>query len=285
VTELRSNRGMPDIQGTGLGLRGVHIPEILEQQPNIPWFEVLVDNHRARGGFIPRQLAAVRAQYPITFHCVGMSLASPDPLDMAYLKDLKRLVRNFEPAWVSDHLSFSQLGGHHYHDLLPIPYSEESLLHISRRIHQVQDILEQRILVENVSSYVEFNESSLSEPEFIIGLLNESNCDLLLDINNIYVNCRNHGHDAISYLDAMPLNRVREIHLAGFEEYPDYLLDAHNNPVSSAVWELFCHVIQRRDDIPVLIEWDNDIPTFSRLRQEADKAEHILMKHRETRVA
>ncbi len=274
-----------DIKGTGLGLRGVHIPEILAQLPDIPWFEILADNHRAGGGFIPRQLEAIRQHYPITFHCVGMSLASPDVLDMTYLRDLKRQIRDFEPAWVSDHLSFSQLEGHHYHDLLPIPYTEESLFYVSRRIREVQDILEQRILVENVSSYVEFNESSLSEMEFIHGLLSEADCELLLDINNVYVNCQNHDHDAATYLESIPLTRVREIHLAGFEAFPDYLLDAHNNPVSSAVWDLFRQFVERRDDIPVLIEWDNNIPEFSRLREEANKADRILARQRRTQVA
>jgi uncharacterized protein (UPF0276 family) len=181
---------------------------------------------------------------------------------------------------VSDHLCFSQHGQHNYHDLLPLPYNEETLHHFQKRITQIQDILETRILVENVSSYLTYQASTLSEAEFISELLTLTDCDLLLDINNIYVNAVNHGFSASEYLSKIPMQRVREIHLAGYEDRDSYLLDAHNNRVSPPVWELYEEVISDYPDIPTLIEWDNDIPSFTVLREEADAASALMQRHR-----
>lgn len=265
----------PIISGTGIGLREKHINEVLQTRPQVPWFEILADNHLARGGLIPAQLSAIREEYSITFHCVGMSLAGVTPLDSDYLKAIKRLATEIRPAWISDHLCFTQHGQHHFHDLLPIPYTEKMLVHVSQRIMQVQETLGQRILVENVSSYLEFEESDLSEAQFIAELIKVTECDLLLDLNNIYVSAQNHSFSAIDYINLMPLERVKEIHLAGFDDRGDYLLDAHNNPVSSPVWELYKQVIEQAPHIPTLIEWDNDIPEFAVLIGEADKATRI----------
>ena len=273
------------LSGAGIGLRSTHVSEILETHPDVAWFEILTENHIAHGGLIPAQLSAIRAQYPLTFHCVGMSLAGTSPLDFDYLRVLKRMMRDFEPAWVSDHLCFTQSGGHHYHDLLPVPYTQESLRHVSERVRQVQDFLGERILVENVSSYLEFAESDLTEAEFIAALLETADCDLLLDINNVYVNASNHGFSTHRYLESLPLERVREIHLAGYEDRHDYLLDAHNNPVSPPVWDLYKSFVQRRNDIPVLIEWDKDIPEFSVLQREAELATIIINKARTGQAA
>jgi uncharacterized protein (UPF0276 family) len=269
-----------EIAGVGLGLRSQHIDEVLLTQPAVPWFELLTENHMAPGGLIPVQLEAIRSNYPITFHCVGMSLGGTDPVDVEYLRRIKTLIERYQPSLVSDHLCFSQHGQHNYHDLLPLPYNEETLHHFQKRITQIQDILETRILVENVSSYLTYQASTLSEAEFISELLTLTDCDLLLDINNIYVNAVNHGFSASEYLSKIPMQRVREIHLAGYEDRDSYLLDAHNNRVSPPVWELYEEVISDYPDIPTLIEWDNDIPSFTVLREEADAASALMQRHR-----
>ena len=271
---------LKEIAGVGLGLRSQHIDEVLLTQPAVPWFELLTDNHMAPGGLIPVQLEAIRSNYPITFHCVGMSLGGTDPLDVAYLRRIKTLIERYQPSLVSDHLCFSQHGQHNYHDLLPVPYNEETLHHFQKRITQIQDILETRILVENVSSYLTYRASTISEAEFISELLSRTDCDLLLDINNIYVNAVNHGFSASEYLSKIPMQRVREIHLAGHENRGSYLLDAHNQRVSPPVWELYEEVISQYPDIPTLIEWDNDIPSFTVLREEADAASALMQRHR-----
>ena len=269
-----------EIAGVGLGLRSQHIDEVLLTQPDVPWFELLTDNHMAPGGLIPMQLEAIRGNYPITFHCVGMSLGGTDPLDMEYLRGVKTLIERYQPSLVSDHLCFSQHAQHNYHDLLPLPYNEETLQHFSQRIAQVQDILGTRILVENVSSYLTYQSSTISEAEFIAELLSRADCDLLLDINNVYVNAVNHGFSAREYLRKIPMQRVREIHLAGYEDRGAYLLDAHNNRVSTPVWELYEQVIKEYKNIPTLIEWDNDIPSFAVLREEAAAASVLIERHR-----
>ena len=267
---------LQEIAGVGLGLRSQHIDEVLQTQPAVPWFELLTDNHMAPGGLIPVQLEAIRSNYPITFHCVGMSLGGTDPVDVEYLRGIKTLIERYQPSLVSDHLCFSQHGQHNYHDLLPLPYNEETLHHFSKRITQIQDILDTRILIENVSSYLSYRASTLSEAEFISELLSRTDCDLLLDINNIYVNAVNHGFSASEYLSKIPMQRVREIHLAGYEDRDSYLLDAHNSRVSPPVWELYEEVISKYPDIPTLIEWDNDIPSFTVLREEADAASALM---------
>lgn len=264
------------VRGVGLGLRNAHISEILQTLPEVPWFEVLADNHTARGGLVPAQLAAIREHYPLTFHCVSMSLAGSDPLDKDYLGMIKQLAADIEPAWISDHLCFTRYGEHRFHDLLPVPYTQESLKMISDRVHQVQDFLGQQILVENISSYLEFEESDLGEAEFIAELLKITDCGLLLDLNNIYVSAQNHNFDAMDYLDQMPLDRVREIHLAGFDDRDDYLLDAHNNPVSEPVWSLYKQVMKKIPDVATLIEWDNDLPELSVLMNEAQRANKVV---------
>jgi uncharacterized protein len=273
------------LTGTGLGLRGTHIDQVLTEKPDVAWFEILADNHTASGGVVPRQLAAVRSNYPFVFHCVGMSLGGTAPLDIDYLKRIKQMIRQYEPAHVSDHLCFSNHTGHHYHDLLPIPYTSEALSHVVDRVKQVQDILETRLLVENVSSYLGYQDSMLTEAEFLRALAIEADCDLLLDVNNAYVNDINHGIDASAFIQSLPVERIREVHLAGFEDKGEYLIDAHNNPVAGAVWSLFAEVIRRCPAVPALIEWDNDIPSLEVLRAEALQAEsvrHAVMTDEQT---
>jgi len=263
------------LAGTGLGLRSAHIAQVLSERPPVPWFEILADNHTAPGGLIPRQLAAVRADYPITLHCVGMSLGGTEPLDMAYLRTIKHLIQVFEPVQVSDHLCFSNHASHQYHDLLPLPYTEEALLHVADRIQRVQDFLGLRLLVENVSSYLTYRHSTLGEAEFLADLSETADCDLLFDVNNAYVNEINHDAPAGDFIQQLPLERIREIHLAGYEDKGDYLIDAHNNRVSDPVWALYADVVQQLPDVPVLIEWDNDLPALEILLDEAARAERI----------
>ncbi len=263
------------ISGVGLGLRSPHINEILETLPDVPWFEILADNYLAASGAMSHQLLAVRESYPLTFHCVGLSLGSTEPLDYQYLHALRRLIQEVEPAWVSDHLSFSHHAGRQFHDLLPVPYNEESLNHLTGRIQQTQDFLGERILVENASSYFCYQASDMDEADFIAELVCRADCDLLLDINNVYVNAVNHEFDAVKYLQKIPRQRVREIHLAGYEEREGYLLDAHNQAVTAPVWQLYADFIQTCPQTPTLIEWDKDIPSFEVLRAEARHAEGL----------
>ena len=257
----------------GLGLRTAHIDQILIEKPDIPWFEILADNHLAQGGLTPSQLTAVRHHYPISLHCVGMSLGGVQPLDHAYLLDIKRMISDYEPVQISDHLCFTQHASHYFNDLLPIPFTGESLRHVSSRIEQVQETLGTRLLVENVSTYLQFKSSEMNEAEFLAELVSRTGCGILLDINNAYVNEFNHGYSAKDFIDTIPVEHVGEVHLAGFEDKSEYLIDAHNNRVSESVWKLFEYYLQQLHNAPVLIEWDNDIPEFSVLQAEAKKAE------------
>lgn len=261
----------------GLGLRSAHMEQVLLEQPDVPWFEVLMDNHTARGGLIPAQLAAVRDHYPLTLHCVGMSLAGMEPLDMNYLSTVRRMMLEYSPAQISDHLCFSSHANHHFNDLLPIPYTSESLDHVSGHIDQVQDYLATNILVENVSTYLQFESSEMNEAEFMAELVKRTGCSILLDINNAYVNEFNHGYSAKEFIDTIPIGHVGEVHLAGYEDKTDYLIDAHNNRVSGPVWELLEYYLQYGHSAPVLIEWDNDIPGLGVLLDEAARARKIIL--------
>ena len=269
------------ISATGIGLRSPHVNEILTDLPEIPWFELLADNHLVEGGLIPLQLEKICQHYPVTFHSVGLSLGSVDPLDMNYLAKLKKLMRQHEIAWLSEHCCFTSVAGFHSHDLLPMPYSEESLSHMVNRISQVQAFLGEQILIENVSSYMKFAESTLDEVDFISELAVQADCLLLIDVNNIYVNHINQGIDTDDYLSRLPHERIREIHLAGFDDRGDFILDAHNNPVAEPVWQIYEKLIQQIPDVPTLIEWDNDIPSLQRIMDEAEKAEVIANKYRD----
>lgn len=266
------------IMGVGIGLRSPHVNEILTNLPSVPWFELLADNHMVEGGLIPLQLEKICQHYPVTFHSVGLSLGSVDPLNMDYLGKLKQLMQQHQVKWLSEHCCFTSVDGLHSHDLLPIPYSEESLQHMVQRISQVQDYLGERILIENVSSYMKFAESTVSEAEFMREVAEQSDCWLLIDVNNMYVNHINQGVDTDDYIKQLPLERIKEIHLAGFDDRGDYILDAHNNPVAEPVWKLYAQLIQQVPDVPTLIEWDNDIPSLQRLMQEAHKAQEIKNK-------
>ncbi|MBV1959210.1 MAG: DUF692 domain-containing protein [Pseudomonadales bacterium] len=264
------------ISGTGLGLRFEHYQRILAEKPNIPWFEVLVDNYMGKGGLPLHYLDKVCQHYPVTFHGVGMSLGSTDPLNLDYFKQLKELKQRFQPVHLSDHIAWISVSQQYMHDLLPLPYTVEAQDLISDRISQAQELLGETILVENPSSYLSFNNSEMDEVAFIQGVLEKSGCDLLLDVNNIFVSAHNQGFDAYRYLDGIPQDRVREIHLAGFEYRENYLYDTHGYRVHPEVWDLYQYAIKRFGAVPTLIEWDNDVPELETLLDEARKADSVL---------
>lgn len=270
------------ISGTGLGLRFEHYQRILAEQPQVPWFEVLIDNYMGNGGLPLHYLEQVCQQYPITFHGVGMSLGSTDPLNLGYIERLKQLKQRFQPVHISDHIAWISVSREYMHDLLPLPYTAEAVNLISDRISQVQELLGESILIENPSSYLSFNNSEMNEQSFIQAVLEKSGCDLLLDVNNVYVSAQNQGFDAYAYIDAIPLNKVSEIHLAGFEYRESYLYDTHGYKVRNEVWDLYQYAIQRFGAVPTLIEWDNDVPELDTLLAEARKADSILDRYAPT---
>lgn len=269
---------MPDsrIEGAGLGLRSQHLPYIFERSPNVPWFEVLVNNYFNRGTVPHRALEKIRTQFPIVFHGVGMNLGSHDPLNDAYLDRLSELIDQYQPEWVSDHLCWIGVGGLHSHDLLPLPFTQEAVKHLADRIQTVQERLKRRILVENLSGYVRFVESEMTEWDFIKSIAETADCDFLLDVNNVYVNASNLRFNPYNYIDSIPASRVKQIHLAGHLDVERFLVDDHGSSVRDEVWDLYRHAIGKWGAVPTLIEWDMKIPEFPVLLNEAQKAKAIL---------
>lgn len=263
-------------EGVGIGLRSQHYQTIINEKPDVPWFEALTDNYMNEGGLPLYYLEQVRERYPITFHGVGLSLGSTDPLDLTYLGKLKNLISRFDPIHVSDHLCWSSVAGLHGNDLFPLPYTEAAAKHISERILSVQDFLGEQILIENVSSYLTYKQSHMAEAEFLADVVSRADCLLLCDVNNIYVSATNHRFDPLNYLDALPGDRIKELHLAGFEDVGTHLLDTHGARVHEPVWDLYQSVVDRFGEVPTLIEWDTDIPAFDVLLEERDKASKIL---------
>jgi uncharacterized protein (UPF0276 family) len=263
----------------GIGLRAQHHREVLERLPQIGWFEAHTENYFADGGAHVDALCAVRERYPVSLHGVGLSLGSSDPLDLEHLKRVRRAVRRFQPALVSEHLSWSSVEGRFANDLLPLPYTEEALRTVSEHIAQAQDFLGRRILIENVSSYLEFSCSTWSEWDFVAAVAAESDCGILLDLNNIYVAARNHGFDPLHYVRRMDPRRIGELHLAGHSRQTlggrELLIDTHGAPVCAAVWDLYRAALEILGPRPTLIEWDTGIPALEVLLQEADRARVI----------
>jgi hypothetical protein len=259
----------------GIGLRAPHHAEVLDRWPDAGWLEVHSENFYAAGGAALHVLDTVRERYPLSLHGVGMSLGSGEHAER-HLAKLKALVERVEPAAVSEHLCWSSIDGRHFNDLLPLPYTEEALAVVCARVGAVQDALRRTILVENVSSYVEFAESTIPEWEFVAEVARRSGCGILLDVNNIYVSASNHGFDARRYLAAIPPAAVGEIHLAGYDNCDDFLVDTHGRPVQPEVWRLYEDALERFGPRPTLIEWDTDIPALAVLLGEAEKAERLL---------
>ena len=266
-------------QQCGVGLRAPHHAQILRDRPAIPWLEVHSENFFAAGGGQIELLDQLRRDYPLSLHGVGLSLGSADGIDADHLHTLRALVQRVEPALVSEHLCWGAFGGLHSNDLLPLPYTHEALQLMSARVAQLQDTLGRRVLIENVSSYLEFAPADYTEWDFIAALAARSGCALLLDVNNIYVNARNHGFDAALFLRAIPTSAVAEIHLAGHSvqhiDSREIRIDTHNLQVCQDVWDLYAQAVRRFGDVPALIEWDADIPALEILRAEAARADKI----------
>jgi uncharacterized protein len=260
------------ISGFGLGLRPQHYGALLDSRPPLDWLEIISENYLVPGGKPLYFLDRIRELYPLVMHGVSLSIGSTAPLDFEYLAALRQLAQRVRPGWISDHLCWTGTGGLNLHDLMPLPYTAEALHHVASRIRQVQDFLQQRIVIENVSSYVTYRSSELTEWQFIAALAQEADCDLLLDVNNIYVSSINHGFDAREFLDAIPASRVRQIHLAGHSQHGELLIDTHDTAVPPAVWELYGHAVQRLGAVPTMIERDDNIPELSQLVAELQLA-------------
>ncbi|MGH9577715.1 MAG: MNIO family bufferin maturase, partial [Terriglobales bacterium] len=259
---------MTMLSGFGLGLRPRHYQAVLKSQPRVDWFEALSENYMIPGGRPLHYLDRIRERFPVALHGVSMSIGSADPLDDGYLRDLKALAKRVDPAWISDHLCWTGVSGRNLHDLMPLPYTEEALKHVARRVRAVQDFLGRRILLENVSSYVAYRQSAMTEWDFLAALAREADCDLLLDVNNIYVSAFNHGFDALAFLDAMPARRVRQIHIAGHDNCGDVIIDTHDARVIDPVWDLYAEAIRRFGPVPTMIERDDRIPPLGTLLRE-----------------
>lgn len=272
--------GRGPVSGVGVGLRSLHLGQLLREDPPIDWLEILADNYLATGvsagGPAGRTLDAVCERYPVTLHSVGMNLGGVDPLDWSYLGRLRDLRRRTGAAWLSDHLCFTRWGERYFHDLLPLPYTEEAVRHVAARIGAIQNFLGDSLVVENVSAYAIARSSAMSEGEFLRAVAGETGCRLLLDVNNLYVSEFNLGTSALETLGELPLDGIAEIHLAGHRDGGGFLVDAHNDRVSPEVWSLFESVTAAVAGVPVLIEWDNDLPALDVLLEEADKARGLL---------
>ena len=258
--------------GFGLGLRVDHYDAILGDRPPVDWFEVLTENYLVPGGKPLNYLMRFRERYPLAMHGVSLSIGSTAPLDHEYLGQVKALAARLEPEWVSDHLCWTGVAGRNTHDLLPLPYTPEAVDHVAARVRTVQEVLERRILLENVSSYVSFRGAPLTEWEFLAAIAERADCLILLDVNNIYVSSVNHEFDPLEYLNAIPAARVQQIHLAGHEDHGDYLVDTHDHPVPDPVWELYASAVRRLGPVSTMIERDDHIPPLAELCAELDQA-------------
>ncbi|PKH99405.1 hypothetical protein CXF78_14020 [Shewanella sp. 11B5] len=264
-----------DFLGFGLGLRTDHFEYILQHQPDIDWFEVLSENYLVAGGKPRYYLEAIAEQYPVVMHGVSMSIGSTDPLDMDYLKALKKLSNDIQPKWISDHICWTSIHGVNSHDLLPLPYTEETVNHVAQRVRQVQDVLGRRILLENVSSYLSYQDSTMDEWDFLSQVAEAADCLILLDINNIYVSARNHHFNPLDYLKKIDPRRVQQFHLAGHSDFGDYVIDTHDLDIPPSVWTLYQAALERFGAVSTMIERDANIPEFPALYQELLEAKNI----------
>jgi uncharacterized protein (UPF0276 family) len=267
---------MSGLAGCGVGLRREHYQHVLDHKPHIPWFEVVSENFMVPTGRPQHVLERVRRDYPVALHGVSLSVGSEEPVNAEHLGRLKSLVERVEPSLVSDHLCWTRLGGHNSHDLLPLPFTEQAVRTTARNIRRVQEALGRRILIENISSYVRFRESEMEEWDFLGAVTREADCDILLDVNNIYVNARNHGFDPVCYLAAVPAKRVRQFHIAGHEDHGHVVIDSHDQPVCDSVWGLYRQAVARFGPVPTLIERDANVPEWPVLEAEARAAQAVL---------
>jgi uncharacterized protein len=267
--------------GVGVGFKPEHAVDVLEGCRAVDWFEVHAENYMGAGGPPLRVLEELRARFPLSIHGVGLSIGSARPLDYRHLARLRLLVDRFQPALFSEHLAWSTHDGMFLNDLLPLPYNNQTLLRVCEHVDDVQETLRARLLLENPSTYIEFEQSIMSELEFLRAVAERTDCGLLFDVNNVYVSAVNHGHDPMAYIDAFPFEHVGEIHLAGFADDQDdlgapLLIDAHDRPIAEPVWDLYRHTLACTGPIPTLIEWDNELPAFAVLAGEARRASTII---------
>lgn len=258
--------------GYGLGLRVEHYEALLADPGKVEWLEVVSENYMVHGGLPLAWLDRFRERFPLVMHGVSLSIGSADPLDGEYLARLGALARRIEPAWVSDHLCWTGVQGVNLHDLMPLPYTEEALDHVVSRVKRVQDTLKRRILLENVSSYVSFADSQLSEWEFLAEVAERSDCMILLDVNNVHVSAMNHGFSSMDYLRGIPVSRVQQFHLAGYEQGEQLIIDTHDAPVSNAVWDLYIEAVRRFGRVSTMIERDDNFPPLAELMAELEHA-------------
>lgn len=262
--------------GFGLGLRKEHYNSILESSPEVDWFEVLTENYLVPGGKPLYFLDQICERYPVVMHGVSMSLGSHDPLNMKYMKQVKELVERTNARWVSDHMCFTGVDGVNAHDLLPLPFTEEAVKHMAKKISQAQDFLGRQILVENASTYITYKQSDMTEWDFTMAVAEESDSLILLDINNIYVSAVNHGFDPLEYLDGISVDRVQQHHLAGHSQYEGYIIDTHDNDIVQGVWDLYAEAVKRYGDVSTMIERDDNIPELPELLSELQAARDIF---------
>ena len=265
--------------GYGLGLRKEHYETVLAERPKVDWFEIISENYMVEGGKPLDYLGRIREHYPMVMHGVSMSIGSTEPLDFGYLKRLKALIQRVEPAWFSDHLCWTGVHGVNLHDLMPLPYTEEAVQHVADRIKQVQDYMGRQMLLENVSSYVSYSDSQMSEWEFLRAVSERADCLILLDINNIYVSAFNHNFDPYTYLTAMPTERVYQFHLAGHTQENNLIIDTHDHPIADPVFELYAAAVQHFGRVSTMIERDDHIPPLPELLNELEQVRRIAEEH------
>lgn len=270
--------------GHGVGLRPKHYTQFLEGSPDIAWVEAISENFMGIGGRPLAVLEKARRDRPVVLHGVSLAVGSMEPLSEVYLADLEALIHRIEPAMVSDHLCWGRAHGRYAHDLLPMPYTRESLEHVVERVKQVQGRLDRQILIENPSTYLAFKASVIPEAEFLAEVAERADCGILLDVNNVYVSARNHGFDPVAYLDAVPAKRVGQFHLAGHQDRGTIVIDTHDGHVVDAVWGLYRHAVERFGDVPSLVEWDDHVPTLETLLAESrlarQAADEVLSRAR-----
>jgi len=262
--------------GIGLGLRTAHYAHILEHAPQVDWFEIISENYLATEGRPLDYLEQIAAQYPVVLHGVSLSIGSTDPLNYDYLQKLRVLRDRIGARWVSDHLCWTGVAGRNTHDLLPLPYTEESLRNVIERTRAVQDFLGSPLALENPSSYAQFASDTMPEWEFLARLADAADCALLLDVNNVYVSSKNHGFDPLDYLNALPFDRVVQLHVAGHTDQGNYILDSHIGPVIDPVWQLLARAYERAEGASILLEWDAEIPSFEETHTEALRAKEFI---------
>ena len=274
MSSIEQNTNRPYL-GYGLGLRKEHYETILADRPDVDWFEIISENYMVDGGKPLDYLTRIREHYPMVMHGVSMSIGSTEPLNFDYLKQLKALIKRVEPEWFSDHLCWTGVNGLNLHDLMPLPYTEEAIQHVADRVSQVQDYLGRQMLLENVSSYVSYSDSTMTEWEFLSEVAERADCHILLDLNNIYVSAYNHNFDPYTYLTAIPGDRVYQFHLAGHTHENNLIIDTHDHPIADPVFDLYAAAVQHFGRVSTMIERDDNIPPLPELLDELDQVRGI----------